>query len=83
MKKKYIQNKFGKYIRKCRNEMGISLRTAASTIGVSSVYLWEVEVGKSAPMMIRRWDNLIEAVPILSRMELKRLYMEYYINKGR
>lgn len=65
-------NRFGNYIRHMRVESGRSLREVADAIGISHVYLGEVERGVRGPLMESHWDALIAAIPGLARAELKR-----------
>ena len=64
---------FGRYIRRSRVDAGVSLRAAARAIGVSAVYLGEVERGVRPPLKQKWWDDLIKAVPTLDRSAMDRL----------
>src|SRR5579864_2366710 len=64
--------RFGSYLRAARVESGRSLREIADAIGISDVYLGEVERGVRGPLMESHWDALIAAIPSLTRTELKR-----------
>ena len=49
---------FGNYIRRMRVASGRSLREVADAIGISHVYLGEVERGVRGPLMESHWDAL-------------------------
>lgn len=66
-------NDFGRYIRARRVAYGVSLRSAAKALGVSAVYLGEVERGVRPPMREQFWDALIRVVPSIERSALDRL----------
>ena len=70
---KSAAHEFGKYIRSQRAVAGVSLRAAAKTLGVSAVYLGEVERGVRQPLQSVHWDALIRAVPTIDRSALERL----------
>ena len=63
---------FGNYIRRARVAAGKSLREVADAIGISHVYLGEVERGMRGPLMTSHWDALLAAIPGLKRTELQR-----------
>jgi transcriptional regulator with XRE-family HTH domain len=63
---------FGKYLRHCRVENNLSLRQLADKIGISHVYLGEVERGVRGPMKRDRWAALCNAMPSMSMVELDR-----------
>ncbi len=54
---------FGRYVRARRIDAHKSLREVAHAIGVSHVYLGEVERGIRGPIKRDRWARLIDAVP--------------------
>lgn len=54
-------------------EARVSLRAAARAIGISAVYLGEVERGVRPPLRKERWDALIKIVPTLDRDTMIRL----------
>jgi len=64
--------RFGSYLRASRVEARRSLREVADAIGISHVYLGEVERGVRGPLMESHWDGLLAAIPGLTRAELKR-----------
>lgn len=70
---KTVAHEFGRYIRSKRAEAGVSLRAAAKALGVSAVYLGEVERGVRPPLKEAHWDALIGAVPSIERAVLSRL----------
>ena len=65
-------NAFGRYVRDRRVHAGISLRKAADSIGVTHVYLGEVERGVRAPLARGRWPKLVGAIPGISMRDLER-----------
>lgn len=70
---KITDHEFGRYIRRQRASAGVSLRSAAKAIGVSAVYLGEVERGVRPPLRDEHWEALIEAVPEIERSTLEKL----------
>jgi transcriptional regulator with XRE-family HTH domain len=62
---------FGEYLRDKRVEAGLSLRQVAERIGVTHVFLGEVERGKSAPLAKRHWAALAEIIPGVKLEELE------------
>jgi transcriptional regulator with XRE-family HTH domain len=56
------KNTFGEYLREKRVEAGLSLRHVAERIGVTHVYLGEIERGKSAPLARKHWGLLMETI---------------------
>jgi transcriptional regulator with XRE-family HTH domain len=63
---------FGAYLRAQRVAAGLSLRQVADALGVSHVYLGEVERGVRGPIAKERWPQLLQAIPSLSQVELER-----------
>jgi transcriptional regulator with XRE-family HTH domain len=63
---------FGAYLRAQRVAAGLSLRQVADSLGVSHVYLGEVERGVRGPLARDRWPKLLMTVPGLSEAELER-----------
>lgn len=63
---------FGRYIRRRRVEAGLSLRAVADRLGISHVYLGEVERGVRPPFVRERWDALVSAIPGVSIVDLER-----------
>ena len=53
---------FKEYIREKRLNAGLSLRKAALGLGVSHVYLREVELGRRAPFSAKYWDLLAKTI---------------------
>jgi len=66
-------HEFGRYIRRQRVAADVSLRKAAKAVGVSAVYLGEVERGVRPPLKEEHWGALIGAVPTIERDALERL----------
>jgi transcriptional regulator with XRE-family HTH domain len=64
---------FGSYIRKKRAAAGLSLRKVADKMGISHVYLGEVERGIRGPFERKHWDDLISSIPGVEFEELERL----------
>jgi hypothetical protein len=63
---------FGKYLRAQRNKADISLRKVADEIGVSHVFLGEVERGERAPLRREHWSKVVAAVPGVTMEDLER-----------
>lgn len=70
---KTVAHEFGRYVRRQRAAAGVSLRSAAKALGVSAVYLGEVERGVRPPLKVEHWDALLRAVPTIERATLERL----------
>jgi transcriptional regulator with XRE-family HTH domain len=68
-----VVHEFGRYIRRQRAAAGISLRTAAKALGISAVYLGEVERGVRPPLQERHWGALMGVMPAIDRKSLERL----------
>lgn len=62
---------FGKYIQAKREEAGLSRTPVAEQLGVSSVYLRDVELGLRSPLKPERWGGLVAAIPGLSLEDLE------------
>jgi transcriptional regulator with XRE-family HTH domain len=56
---------FGELVHKTRTEAGRSLRSVAGLLGVSHVFLSDVERGRNR-LAPRHWKGLVEALPGLS-----------------
>lgn len=63
---------FGRYIRAQRVAANLSLRFVAGKLGVSHVYLGEVERGVRPPLKPSRWSKLVEIVPGITPEALER-----------
>ena len=63
---------FGDYIRSERIRAGFSLRHLANQLGVSHVYLGQVERGMQAPLRKKWWGQLTRALPNVSVETLER-----------
>ena len=70
------KHEFGRYLREQRVDAKISLRSAASKLGVSAVYLGEVERGVRPPLKEKHWDKLLKVVPTLSREKLEKFAVD-------
>lgn len=66
---------FGRLLRARRVAAGLSLRDVADKVGVSHVYLGEVERGVRKTMNAERWPALTEAIPGLTKEDLERAAM--------
>jgi transcriptional regulator with XRE-family HTH domain len=62
---------FGRYVRGKRVEAHLSLREVADTLGVTHVYLGEVERGQRGPFPEKHWDALCKIIPALNKQELQ------------
>lgn len=67
------ESPFGKYLRRKRVELKFSLRRVADQIGVSHVYLGEVERGVRGPIKRERWASICEALPGVTEADLERV----------
>jgi transcriptional regulator with XRE-family HTH domain len=65
-------NRFGAYLRDRRVAAGLSLRDVAQRLGISHVYLGEVERGVRGPLRPEHWSALLKTIPQLSPAELER-----------
>ena len=61
---------FGKKLHEARLAQGLSLRDLALVLGVSHVYLGEVERGLKSRLADEHWDKLLKALPEVTREEL-------------
>lgn len=61
---------FGRYLRRHRVAAGISLRAAARKLGISAVYLSEVERGVRRSLPPKYWPELQEIIPTLTHADL-------------
>ena len=64
---------FGQILREQRVSAGLSLREVADHIGVSHVYLSQVERGKTTPLTQDKWPKLLELLPDLNQNQLEDL----------
>ena len=62
---------FGVYLRECRTSASKSLREVATHLGISHVYLGEVERGRRRTLPKRHWNALLEILPEMSKGELQ------------
>lgn len=68
----HTPSSFGAYLRRMRVAAGKSLREVAEAVGISHVYLGEVERGARGPLKPEHWDALVRAIPGITRAELRR-----------
>lgn len=66
------ESPYGTLLRQRRVEAGLSLRDIANKLGVSHVYLADVERGVRGPLKLEHEPNLMRALPSLSANELER-----------
>ena len=66
------KNDFGRYIRRQRVAAGLSLRKAADRLGMTHVYLGEVERGVRPPLAEKWWPDLMRIIPTIDKEELER-----------
>ena len=62
---------FGVYLRQCRTAAGRSLREVAAHLGISHVYLGEVERGRRRILQEPHWDALVEIIESITKEELR------------
>lgn len=67
---------FGDYLRQKRVEARKSLREVADHLGVSHVYLSQIERGKTTPLTEDKWQKLIEILPEVTMEDLDDLSIE-------
>ncbi len=67
-----MSHEFGRYVRAMRVEAQVSLRKAATALGVSAVYFGEVERGVRPPFKETHWSKLIAAIPTIDKDTLSR-----------
>ena len=61
---------FGAYVREAREQAKFSLRQVANKLGVSHVYLGEVERGVRGPMDQKHWPILMKTIPGITKQNL-------------
>ena len=61
---------FGAYVREAREQAKLSMREVANKLGVSHVYLGEVERGVRGPMDQKHWPVLMETIPGVTKRNL-------------
>lgn len=64
---------FGETIRDQRSREGVSLRALAERLGVTTVYLGEVERGVVPSLPRKYWDLLSDFIPSLTMQMLEEL----------
>lgn len=62
---------FGRMLRGQRVKAGLSLRDVADKVGISHVYLGEVERGQRGPLPEKHWAAVCAAIPGLMEKELR------------
>lgn len=73
----YDKFTFGKCIRQQREEMGLSLRTVASNIGISAAYLSDIEKGnRYAPISNNNLDTFNKLLTVLQIPEEQAKYVK-------
>lgn len=63
---------FGKYIRDKRVLAELTLKEVAKALGISSVYLGEIERGVKPPLRGKYWIKLIETIPTITLLGLEQ-----------
>lgn len=63
---------YGALLRERRVKAGLSLREVAEHIGISHVFLADVERGVSSPLKVEREVTLLEIMPTVTAAELHR-----------
>jgi len=63
---------FGQFIRNKRIAAHLSLRAVAEALGVSHVFLGEVERGVRPLLPTERWPRLMQAIPDIQISDLER-----------
>lgn len=66
------RNDFGIFLRRRRVEAKVSLNKLARAIGISPVYLSEVERGVRGPLDRKYWPTLLTNLPNVSEVELEQ-----------
>lgn len=66
------QRPFGKYIRDRRCAAKLTLRDVADRLGVSHVFVSEIERGERAVFAKERWPDLVRAIPGVTLDGLER-----------
>jgi len=77
----YDEFSFGKFITKRRKELGMSLRQMALSLGMSAVYLSDIEHGARKPSE-KYMDNFVMCLHI-TETELNDFYTMANVSKGR
>ncbi len=66
---------FGEYVRERRQELGLSLRDVASKLGISYVYLGEVERSAKGSLAQKHWKKLASVLRV--KVELLEKWDEW------
>lgn len=69
-----MRNPFGIYLRDRRNASELSLREVADRLGISHVYLSEVERGARPPFTKERWADIVAAIPGITLEDLEKKF---------
>jgi len=64
---------FGEYLREVRTAAGKSLRDIADALGITHVYVGEVERGRRRTLPEKYWPALVTCLPSVSIEKLKRI----------
>ena len=62
---------FGRYVHSKRVAAGLSMRQLAEHLGISHVFLGEVERGRQRKLAEKYWPRLVEVVPGITLSELQ------------
>lgn len=65
-------NEFGTFLRQRRAKEGVSLNKLAKAIGISPVYLSEIERGARGPLDRKHWPSLLASLPKVTEHELEQ-----------
>lgn len=65
-------NPFGEYVREKRLAAKLTLREVAAAVGISMMYLSEVERGVRGPLRQEHWGALADAIPGVTPAGLKQ-----------
>jgi transcriptional regulator with XRE-family HTH domain len=69
---------FGEYLKKCREEAGLSTTKLAKLLGVSLQYLWDLERGQRGFLSPARWEALCRVTPA-DPLLITRLWWEHQL----
>jgi transcriptional regulator with XRE-family HTH domain len=61
---------FGRNLKEARLNAGLSLRALAEKLGITHVFLGEIERGVKQVLPEKRWDDLLKAIPSLKKPDL-------------
>ncbi len=75
-------NTFGATLSEARLAAGLSLRAAAKALGVSHVYLRDVELGECTPLARERWPDVLKLYwPHVAESALERGVAHHYAER--